>query len=81
MRSGAEIFDDVRPVEMGTGINLGLMPFRTFEPGRNTGGPRVRWPSIDSDGAQCEARLAGGDPDRPITKHHPFVPDENRLEA
>jgi hypothetical protein len=42
---------------------------------------RVRWPSIDGDGAQPKASLAGGDPDHPITQHHPPVPNKNRFEA
>ena len=43
--------------------------------------PHLPRRSIEGDRAQGEARLAGGDPDRPVTQHHPLVPDENRLEA
>jgi hypothetical protein len=38
---------------------------------------RVRWPSIDGDGARSKASLAGGDPDLSILKHHSLVPDKN----
>src|SRR5688572_19897649 len=41
----------------------------------------MRLPSVDGDGAQAEACLAGGDPYFSLTKHHPLVPDENRLKG